>query len=42
LAEDARYDAQDYYSQCKRKASRVATEDEEPDLDESQVEEEGK
>jgi 16S rRNA G966 N2-methylase RsmD len=39
LGEDDRYDAEDYYSQCKRKASKPTAEDEEPDPEEGGAEE---
>ena len=40
LGEEDRYDVEDYYSQCKRKASKPVAEDEEPaDLENADAEE---
>jgi hypothetical protein len=39
LGEDDRYDAEDYYTQCKRKASKQVDEHEEPDIEAVEAEE---
>jgi hypothetical protein len=39
LSEEERYDAEDYYAQCKRRAGKVAAEDEDVEDDESESDE---